>query len=59
MLLPGVAGALTVATQGLAVGIIGVALFSVGFVAGQVVFGLALDRIGFGPEGSSGSPRRG
>ena len=51
MLLPGVAGALTVATQGLAVGIIGVALFSVGFVAGQVVFGLALDRIGFGPGG--------
>lgn len=51
MLLPGVAGALTVATQDLAVGIIGVALFSVGFVAGQVVFGLALDRIGFGPGG--------
>ncbi|MFT3971323.1 MAG: DMT family transporter [Micropruina sp.] len=51
MLLPGVAGALTVATQGLAVGIIGVALFTVGFVAGQVIFGLLLDRIGFGPGG--------
>lgn len=51
MLLPGVAGALTVATQGLAVGIIGVALFTVGFVAGQVVFGLVLDRVGFGPGG--------
>lgn len=52
MLMPGVAGALTVATQGLAVGIIGVGLFTVGFVAGQVVFGLVLDRIGFGPGGA-------
>ncbi len=45
------AGALTVATQGLAVGLIGVSLFTVGAVAGQTVNGLVLDRIGFGPAG--------
>ncbi|GAA5032840.1 DMT family transporter [Microbacterium fluvii] len=52
MLCGGVAGALTVATQGLAVGIIGVALFTVGVVAGQAVCGLVLDRTGFGPAGA-------
>ncbi|MDY0910837.1 DMT family transporter [Microbacterium sp. CFBP9034] len=51
MLAGGAAGALTVATQGLAVGIIGVSLFTVGIVAGQTVNGLVLDRIGFGPAG--------
>lgn len=51
MLAGGVAGAFTVATQGLAVGIIGVSLFTVGVVAGQAVCGLVLDRIGFGPAG--------
>lgn len=51
MLAGGAAGALTVATQGLAVGIIGVSLFTVGVVAGQAVSGLLLDRIGFGPAG--------
>lgn len=51
MLAGGAAGALTVATQGLAVGIIGVSLFTVGVVAGQTVNGLLLDRIGFGPAG--------
>ncbi len=51
MLAGGAAGALTVATQGLAVGIIGVSLFTVGIVAGQTVYGLVLDRIGFGPAG--------
>ena len=35
MLAGGAAGALTVATQGLAVGLIGVSLFTVGVVAGQ------------------------
>ena len=49
MLAGGAAGALTVATQGIAVGIIGVSLFTVGYVAGQIVCGLALDRAGFGP----------
>ncbi|GAA3213295.1 DMT family transporter [Microbacterium terregens] len=51
MLAGGAAGALTVATQGLAVGIIGVSLFTVGVVAGQTVCGLVLDRAGFGPAG--------
>ncbi|MDE0547122.1 DMT family transporter [Microbacterium sp. C7(2022)] len=51
MLLGGVAGALTVATQGLAVGVIGVAMFTVGMVAGQTVCGLVLDRTGYGPAG--------
>ncbi|WP_353743292.1 DMT family transporter [Microbacterium sp. SCN 71-21] len=51
MLLGGLAGALTVATQGLTVAIIGVALFTVGVVAGQTVNGLVLDRVGYGPAG--------
>lgn len=51
MLAGGAAGALTVATQGLAVGLIGVSLFTVGVVAGQTVNGLVLDRVGFGPAG--------
>ncbi|WP_423784479.1 DMT family transporter, partial [Francisella tularensis] len=38
-------------TQGVAVGVLGVALFTVGIVAGQVVGGLVLDRIGLGPGG--------
>lgn len=52
MLCGGVAGALSVATQSLAVGIIGVALFTVGVVAGQAVSGLLLDRSGIGPAGT-------
>lgn len=51
MLIGGVAGALTVATQGLTVAIIGVALFTVGVVAGQTVIGIVVDRIGYGPAG--------
>lgn len=51
MLAGGAAGAFTVATQGLAVGVIGVSLFTVGIVAGQTVNGLLLDRVGFGPAG--------
>lgn len=51
MVIGGAAGALTVATQGLAVGIIGVSLFTVGVVAGQTVAGLVLDRVGYGPGG--------
>jgi transporter family-2 protein len=52
MMCGGVAGALSVATQSLAVGIIGVALFTVGVVAGQTVSGLVLDRSGIGPAGT-------
>lgn len=51
MLAGGAAGALTVATQGLAVAVIGVSLFTVGVVAGQTVNGLVLDRAGYGPGG--------
>ena len=51
MLIGGVAGAFTVASQGLTVATIGVALFTVGFVAGQTAGGLVLDRIGHGPGG--------
>lgn len=51
MLAGGLAGALTVATQGLTTAVIGVSLFTVGFVAGQTVSGLLLDRVGFGPGG--------
>jgi transporter family-2 protein len=51
MLAGGAAGALTVATQGLAVGVIGVSLFTVGVVAGQALNGLVLDRLGYGPAG--------
>lgn len=51
MLAGGVAGAFTVATQGLAVAIIGVSLFTVGVVAGQTISGLVLDRAGYGPAG--------
>lgn len=51
MLLGGLAGAFTVASQGLTVATIGVALFTVGFVAGQTTGGLVLDRVGYGPAG--------
>lgn len=51
MLLGGLAGAVTVATQGLTVASIGVALFTVGVVAGQTAGGLVLDRVGYGPAG--------
>ena len=51
MVLGGACGALTVSTQGLTAGILGVSLFTVGVVAGQTLHGLVLDRIGFGPAG--------
>ena len=44
----GLIGATIVAAQGLVVGIIGVALFTVGVVAGQTISGLAVDRLAFG-----------
>jgi transporter family-2 protein len=47
----GAFGALFVATQGLTVGILGVALFSVGATAGQAAGGLWADRAGLGPSG--------
>jgi transporter family-2 protein len=51
LLIGGAAGAFTVATQGLTVAVIGVALFSVGMLAGQTVSGLVVDRIGYSPAG--------
>lgn len=47
----GMAGALMVASQGLTVPIIGVALFTVAVVAGQTSSGLAVDHAGLGPSG--------
>ena len=44
----GLLGAFLVATQGLVVGTLGVALYTVGVVAGQTMSGLAVDRIGLG-----------
>lgn len=51
MLVGGACGALTVSTQGLVAGILGVALFTVGVVAGQTLHSLLLDRTGIGPAG--------
>ncbi|MDQ3579751.1 MAG: DMT family transporter, partial [Actinomycetota bacterium] len=47
--LGGVAGAFYVTSQGLTVTILGVAVFTVAVVAGQVVSSLAVDRAGIGP----------
>lgn len=52
MLAGGAAGAFSVMTQSLSVGIIGVSLFTVGAVAGQTLCGVLLDRLGFGPGGA-------
>ncbi len=53
LLIGGTAGAFTVAMQGLVVGVIGAALFTVGLVAGQTLSGLVLDRVGYSPAGVS------
>jgi len=50
-LVGGIFGALLVASQGLAVGTIGVALFSVAVTAGQSASALLVDHLGFGPAG--------
>jgi transporter family-2 protein len=47
-LIGGVCGALIVLSQGLTAAILGVALFSVGIVAGQTVGGIVVDRRGMG-----------
>lgn len=51
IMIGGAAGALTVASQGLVVGVIGTAMFTVGVVAGQTLSGLVLDRVGYSPAG--------
>lgn len=47
----GVCGALLVTTQGVTVAELGVAVFTVAVVAGQVLVSLAVDRAGLGPQG--------
>ncbi|GAB3295502.1 DMT family transporter [Parasphingorhabdus pacifica] len=47
----GLSGAYLVFSQGAAAGALGVALFTVGVVAGQVANGLVVDRYGLGPGG--------
>lgn len=49
--LGGAAGGFFVASQGLAVGALGVAVFIVAFVTGQSIGSLVVDRIGLGPGG--------
>ncbi|SCE73867.1 transporter family-2 protein [Micromonospora mirobrigensis] len=49
--LGGVCGAFLVATQGLTIGTLGVAVFTVAVVAGQSGSSLAVDRAGIGPSG--------
>ena len=51
MVLGGLAGAWFVTTQGLSVGVLGVALFTVAIVAGQTVGGIVFDLVGLGPGG--------
>ena len=51
-LLGGVCGAYLVVCQGLTVGAIGVALFTVAVVAGQATSSLVVDRAGIGPGGA-------
>ena len=47
----GLAGAFLVATQGITVPVIGVAVFIVAGVGGRAVSSLVVDRLGFGPAG--------
>lgn len=47
----GVLGGIYIACQSIAAAILGVALFAIGMVAGQVGNGLLVDRIGLGPLG--------
>ncbi len=51
MLIGGLGGATLVAAQGIAVPMIGVALFTVSLVAGQTANGLLVDHVGLGPRG--------
>jgi transporter family-2 protein len=50
-LLGGIGGAVFVAGQSVTVALIGVAMFTVGVVAGQTVSGLFVDKAGLGPAG--------
>lgn len=48
----GLGGAWLVTTQGIVVGVVGVTVFIVGVVAGQVAGSLAVDRLGLSPAGA-------
>lgn len=50
-LVGGAAGAFFVLTQSLVIGVVGVALFTVGIVAGQMTSSMLIDRHGFGTMG--------
>ena len=50
-LLGGLCGAFFVASQGIAVGVIGIALFIVAYTAGQSLSSVVVDHLGFGPAG--------
>ncbi|MGH3449550.1 MAG: DMT family transporter [Haloechinothrix sp.] len=50
-LLGGLGGALMITGQAVTVGVLGVATFTVGVVAGQAASGLVVDRAGLGPAG--------
>lgn len=50
-LLGGLGGATIIVGQALTVGVLGVAIFTIGVVAGQTVSGLLVDRYGLGPAG--------
>ena len=55
----GLAGAIAVASQGATVSTIGVAMFTVAVVGGQVVSSMVVDRMGLGPTGRTPiSPKR-
>ncbi|MFJ6700550.1 DMT family transporter [Streptomyces sp. NPDC091272] len=56
--LGGFGGAAFLLAQGLTVGALGVALFTVAIVAGQVAGGLLFDRMGLGPAGPQRPTRR-
>lgn len=47
----GFCGALLVASQGLTIGLLGVAVFTVAVVGGQIASSLLMDRLGVGPGG--------
>jgi len=47
----GFCGALLVASQGLTIGVLGVAVFTVAVVGGQIASSLLMDRLGVGPGG--------
>lgn len=51
-LLGGLGGATLVAGQAVTVGVLGVAMFTVGVVTGQTISGLFVDRAGLGPAGA-------